>query len=200
MKNLFAFLILLFCVNAATLAQRRGYDWGYIITEKGDTLEGWINDRSTRSFSELNNRILYKQEGKVFKKRYSSNDILGYGYLGVHFVSIPLLERTQFFKTSYVIRPGANRRFLRVVERNDCLNHYEIEFMHDDNFMIDSYPLFHIPGTREMVRVTQGILGLKKKRLAEYFVACHDLVIAIDSEQLTTLQEVYRFYCERCND
>ena len=189
---------LLFLLSCSLLAQKKGYEWGYIITEKGDTLEGWVNDRTSGTFNDIHTKIRFKQEDKLFKKKYSSNDILGYGYLGIHFVSIPLLQTTEFFKTRYYIRPGGQRRFLRVIERNECLNHYEVEFVQDDSFTIDTYPLFHIPGSREMVRVTQGILGLKEKRLTEYFSDCHDLIIAIDSEEITNAQEVYNFYCKHC--
>lgn len=197
-KFLFLTLTFLCGFGQQLSAQKKGYDWGYIITEKGDTIEGWISDRASGSFSALHGKLRFKKEGQLFKKKYSPNDVLGYGYLGTHFVSIPLIETTQFFKTRYLIRSGANRQFLRVIERNDCLKHYEVEFVQDDNFEIDSYPVFHIPGSGEMVRVTQGILGLKKKRLSEYFSSCPNLVIAIDSKEITTLQGVYTFYCGQC--
>lgn len=197
MKALTLIILFFFTVNNAQ-SQQKGYDWGYIITEKGDTVEGWISDRSKGSFSNLYSKIKFKREGQLFKSKFSANDILGYGYLGAHFVSLSLTEQTEFFKTQYLLRVGRNRRFLRVIERNECLNHYEVEFTHDDNFTIDSYPLFHKPGSQEMVRVTQGILGLKKKRLAEYFNDCHDMHIAIDSKEITTTQQVYTFYCEQC--
>ncbi len=196
----FLFLILPFLLGLShqLYAQKKGYDWGYIITEKGDTVEGWISDRTSGSFSDLHGKLRFKKEGQLFKNKYSPNDVLGYGYLEAHFVSLPLIEITRLFKTSYLLRNGADRKFLRVVERNACLNHYEIEFIGDDNFIIDSYPVFHIPGSREMVRVTQGILGIKKKRLSEYFSDCNLLVQAIDNEQVINLQDVYEFYCGKC--
>lgn len=184
--------------STKALAQKKGYDRGYVITERSDTLEGWVSDRTTGSFSDFHGKIRFKRKGKLFKKKFTPNDILGYGYLEAHFVSLPLIETTRFFKTSYLLKRGADRKFLRVIERNACLNHYEIEFIEDDNFIIDSYPVFHIPGSREMVRVTQGILGLKKKRLSEYFDECNLLVQAIKSEQVTNLQDVYEFYCGKC--
>ena len=194
------FLILLFLTSFSSqvFAQKKGYDWGYIITERGDTVEGWISDRATGSFSDFHGKLRFKREGKLFKNKYAPDDILGYGYLGVHFVSLPLVESSRLFKTSYLLRNGADRIFLRVVERNECLNHYEIEFIQDDSFIILSYPVFHKPGSREMVRITQGVLGLKKKRLSEYFSDCNSLLQAIDSQQITTLQEVYDFYCDKC--
>jgi len=49
-----------------------------------------------------------------------------------------------------------------------------------------------------MVRVTQGILGLKRKRLIEYFWDCPDLVQAIEKKELNEIHEVYNFYLEYC--
>ena len=48
-----------------------------------------------------------------------------------------------------------------------------------------------------MVRVTQGILGLKRNRLVEYFWDCPDLVMAIEKKKLKEINEVYNFYLER---
>lgn len=39
-------LFLTFLISLTTQAQQRGYNWGYIITEKVDTLEGWVIDPS----------------------------------------------------------------------------------------------------------------------------------------------------------
>ena len=49
-----------------------------------------------------------------------------------------------------------------------------------------------------MVRVTQGILGLKRKRLVEYFWDCPTLVQAIEKKKLNKIDEVYDFYLESC--
>ncbi len=49
-----------------------------------------------------------------------------------------------------------------------------------------------------MVRVTQGIMGLKQKRLVEYFNDCPALVKAINNKTLNTAPEVYNFYMNEC--
>jgi hypothetical protein len=49
-----------------------------------------------------------------------------------------------------------------------------------------------------MVRITQGILGLKRNRLMEYFQDCWDLVEAIREKQLNEIYEVYDFYNNNC--
>jgi hypothetical protein len=51
-----------------------------------------------------------------------------------------------------------------------------------------------------MVRVTQGIRGLKRKRLIEYFWDCPALVKAIEKKELNEIDEVYNFYLEHCSE
>jgi len=63
---------------------------------------------------------------------------------------------------------------------------------------LDYTPLFYKEGSDEMVRVTQGILGLKRKRLIEYFWDCPELAQAIDKKELNEIDEVYNFYLENC--
>ena len=55
-------------------------------------------------------------------------------------------------------------------------------------------------GSNEMVRVTQGILGLKRKKLIRYFYDYPDLVYAIQAKELNEIHEVYDFYLDRCGD
>lgn len=180
------------------LGQKKNYDWGYIITKKEDTIHGWISDRKEGSFAELFKKIRFKEEGKLFKRKFTPNQIMGYGYLDSDFVSLPLQEKNEFFKLRYYLINNSKRQFLKVVKRTECLHYYLVEFIQENNY-IESFPLFYIPGTNEMVRVTQGIFGMKKKRLAEYFNHCPDLVQAIEKKKVKDAMEVYEFYCQKCN-
>jgi hypothetical protein len=85
-----------------------------------------------------------------------------------------------------------------VVRRDGRLTWYEREFIDDDNSYVDSYPLFHRKGSPGMVRVTQGLLGFKKKRLLEYFSQCPGLSEALEKKQLTTVGKVYSFLLDSC--
>jgi hypothetical protein len=69
----------------------------------------------------------------------------------------------------------------------------------DESSYLDYIPLFYREGSDEMVRVTQGVLGLKRNRLMEYFQDCPELVRAIDNRELNEIDEVYYFYLERCS-
>lgn len=197
--QLCSFFTLLFLSGTHVLqAQKRGYLTGYIITLEGDTLHGRVKDRSAEPFVEIYPRIRFRQEGKRRKRKYGPDQIRGYAAGERVYEALPLREETSFITFRYVLDPDADPVFLQVIRRDGPLNWYQREFLWDDNDFVDFYPLFHRRGSREMVRVTQGILGLKKKRLTEYFRDCPALVEALSKKELKQPRDVYEFYLSEC--
>lgn len=45
-----------------------------------------------------------------------------------------------------------------------------------------------------MVRATQGIFGLKKKLLSNYFKECPELVEKINNKKMKSVEDVLTFY------
>jgi hypothetical protein len=46
-----------------------------------------------------------------------------------------------------------------------------------------------------MVRVTQGVLGLKRKNLSEYFSKCSELSESIENKEIKTAEDIIiKFY------
>jgi len=181
-------------------AQKKGFEPGYIITLERDTLIGQVKDRSPEPFVELYARIRFKPEGRSSRWKYRPKDILGYGAGGRDYESVPLWEESSFFKFRYYLEPNAEKVFLMVLKRQGGLTYYLREFVQDDNSYLDFYPLFHREGSNEMVRVTQGVLGLKRKRLITYFSDCDELVRALYNKELKDTDEVYYYYLEFCPD
>ena len=179
-------------------AQKRGYERGYVVTVKGDTLRGWVKDRSAEPFVELYRRIRFRPEGKRGRRKYGADQIRGYGAGGRIYEALPLREESAFFRFRYYLDPGAAPSFLKVIRKEGPLTWYEKEFTYDDNNYLDFYPLLHLRGSHEMVRVTQGILGLKKKRLAEYFQDCPGMAFALEEGDLSEVEQVFRFYLDSC--
>jgi len=179
-------------------AQKKGYSQGYIINLEGETVEGWVKDRSSGTFLELYKRIRFKEDGTWGNRKYSPDEILGYGLNDQHFESVPLFEETAFFKFRYYIHEDYERIFLKVISMNADLTYFHWEYIDSESNYLDYTPLFYREGSDEMVRVSQGILGLKRKRLMEYFWDCPELAQAIDKKQLNEVDEVYNFYIERC--
>ena len=196
--NLCLSLILFVFILVPLHAQKKSYSRGWIITLEGDTLEGWVKDRSAGTFPELYSRIRFKAESSLFRKKYSPDQILEYAYDGQSFESVPLWEETSFFKFRYYVNEGPDRVFLKVIHKNEALTYYHWEYIDDDNGYQDYIPLFYRNGSGEMVRVTQGVLRLKTKRLIEYFGDCPELITAIEAKELKEILDVYYFYLENC--
>lgn len=180
-------------------AQKKGYEPGYIITLEGDTLSGHVKDRSPEPFTELYTRIRFIPEGRRSRDKYGPWEILGYGVRERIYEAVPLREESAFFKLRYSTDAAGPMTFLRLIRRDGPLTYYHKEFIYDDNSYLEYFPLFYREGEREMVRVTQGILGLKRERLMEYFEDCEVLVEALaNKEVLKEADEVYDFYLDNC--
>lgn len=194
---LFVFFFLLAVPNSFA---RKGYVPGYIIKLSGDTIHGEIKDRDLGTFEELYDRIRFVEKGKLFAKKYAPNKISGYGYEGVEFHSVRLQEKIVALKTRYFTDASSPFVFLRVVSTSTSIIHYEREFVDQDNDVIVSYSLLYSTDKTEMVRTNQGIFGLKKKRLSEYFENCPDLVDSINGGSMRYAFEIFDFYLENCSE
>jgi len=83
------------------------------------------------------------------------------------------------------------REFLKVIEKG-YLTYYQREFEYSD--YIDQIDLFKRDNEDYLVRVSQGVFGLRKKSLAAYFNDCPELVEKIKNNELKTAIEITRFY------
>lgn len=190
-------LILVAFVITSAQAQKKDFYRGYIITPEADTLEGWVKDRSSGTFMKLYTRIHFKAD-KGGKRKYGPGDILAYSANGQLFESVPVVEASEFFKFTYPVNEGNEAVFLKVIARGADLTYYHWEYIDAESNYLDYIPLFYRDGFGEMVRVTQGILGIKRNKLSSYFSDCPDLVQAIQAKQLDGVFEVYNFYVDRC--
>ena len=192
---LFLFISLMITQSAFA---RKDFTQGYIVNLEGDTIRGMIKDRDPSPFFTLYSKIRFIQDGQRRVKKYAPSQIKAYGYGSVSFRSVRLREQGTLLRISYFTDNIAPFVFLKVIESNQNLILYEQEFTYEDNDVLDAFPLFHIPGSNQMVRVTQGVFGLKKKRLSEYFSFCPTLIEAIEEEAITTPSEVFEFFINSC--
>lgn len=181
-------------------AQKKGYLPGHIITLEGDTLTGLVRDRSSGAFTELYPRIRFKAGNAAFRRKYSPYKIQGYTCNDQVYESVALQEESSFFSFRYPVNAGHERVFLRLIARDEPLTYYHWEYVDEDSNYLDYIPLFYLDGSDSMVRVTQGILGLKRKRLVEYFGDCPQLIEAIENKKLSETNEVYDFYVKHYVD
>ena len=181
-------------------AQKRSFYKGYIIQQQGDTIYGHLKDRSPEPYVTLFAKVRFKQDGRSRTRKYGPDAILGYGYGNQHFVSLPFREESTFFKFRYYSDASAPRVFLKVIRRSRELVYFEQEFVHDDNFYLDRIPFFYRPQSGQVVRVTQGLLGFKRKQLAAFFTDCPELTTELYSRNRSfqSVSELYAFCLEQC--
>jgi hypothetical protein len=118
--------------------------------------------------------VILSEGDTLFRKKYIPDEILGYGADAYIYESVPLREDPAFFRFDYYIEEGNERVILKVVSRVKDLTCYHWEYIDDDSHNLDYIRLFYRNGSNEMVRVTQGILGLKRNKLTRYFFDCPD--------------------------
>ncbi|OZV68475.1 hypothetical protein [Winogradskyella aurantia] len=188
-----AFFVLWLCWPFQVL-HAQDYEPGYIVLNTNDTLYGSIKNRNDGA---LYKKIRFKDKhGKV--NRYTAENLLGYKAGIYTYESLWYREESQFFKFDYYSRPGYGEKvFLKVLAKGH-LSCYAKEFIHDDNDYVDEFELFLRNGDQTMARATQGIFGLKKKRLTGYFWDCPKLVEKINNNTITKPLDVVTYYNEFC--
>jgi hypothetical protein len=193
-RNVFGITLFALVLFSFQTINAQGFERGYIVLNTNDTLYGYIKDRNDGA---LFKKIRFKEaRGKV--KRYTAEDLLSYTAGLYTYESLWYAAENQFFKFEYYSSPGYGRKvFLKVLAKGR-LSCYAKEFIHDDNDFLDQFELFLRDSDNTMVRATQGIFGLKKKRLTEYFSDCPGVVEKINNRSITKPLDVVAYYNQYC--
>jgi hypothetical protein len=190
-------LMTVFLIISISLYGQKDFEDGYVVNFKNDTLYGKIKDRKHGQFPKIYKKIRFKEEGSHFKRKYSPSQIISYKAGERVYESIGIERKSHLLRTLYLITSIRNKSFLRVVHK-DKLSYYHWEYIDNESNYLDYIPLFHKEGTTEMVRVTQGLLGLKKKVLSEYFSDCPELVEKIEKNEIKTPEDIMELYWYLC--
>ncbi|MFN2396707.1 MAG: hypothetical protein ABR597_13580 [Bacteroidales bacterium] len=190
-------LLVVFLIISFSLYGQKDYEKGYVVNLENDTLYGKIKDRKPGLFPEIYQKIRFKKEGSHFRKKYNPNQIIGYKAGERVYESIGIERESHLLRTRYIITPNSQKSFLRVVQK-DNLSYYHWEYIDNESNTLGYIPLLHKEGRTAMVRATQGILGLKKKILSEYFSDCPELVRKIEKKEIRTPEDVLEFYGYLC--
>ncbi|MEM9142885.1 MAG: hypothetical protein AAGA86_07850, partial [Bacteroidota bacterium] len=167
---------LFFSVFPVLAVGQDDYLKGYVITNVGDTLWGLVKDRKTSPPSKKYKKIYFKNSNKRRKKRFAPKDIKGYRAGPNSFESIWFKDAIDFFQQEIVSVPGQGKRvFLRVEEIGHVLYYVDERQEPGDEFVLE-VDYFKKRDNPKMVRATQGLFGLKRKRLALFFADCPPLV------------------------
>lgn len=175
-----------------TLFSQDGWYPGYVILNNGDTLQGKVMDRS-RDAERIFKKIRFRSE-EGGRHRYSPHDIQGYRVGETDFESLWYEETSAFFVFNYYHRYGVGEKvFMRVLRRGK-LSCYYLEYVDFDSGSLEGVALFLRQGDDYFERATQGIFGLRKKRLSAYFADCSPLVQKIQNGEIRRPLEVVDYY------
>jgi len=168
------------------------YEPGYIIMNSNDTIKGFVKDRKSPPFGKLYDKIRFKNSSE--KRKYSPQQISGYKQGNRVFESLWLEISPALIDESYTIDPNTGEKQFLKVDQKGYLTLYQMEITDSDSDYIDQIPLFKRVGENYLIRVTQGMFGLKKKNLQAYFKDCPELMKKVEHRELKTPFEIAVFY------
>jgi hypothetical protein len=192
MKKILSILWFVFlCSSELVSSQTTAYEEGFVVTKSGDSLFGQVKDRSAEPFGQLYKKIKLKVEGKWFPKTYRPSDLKAYQKGNAYFETLWIQEDFEWLKLTYISREGLGEEvFMKVIVQGK-LTYYQWEWRDPDSGYYRYIPLLKKQGDSKMLRVTQGLFGLRRKALADYLG--NETALAqriLSGEQLTELDIV----------
>ena len=177
-KPIVSIIFLLFIFISIDGLAQEDYQDGYVVTVKNDTLFGRVSDRKLGPFGGIHEKI--KLKGKGLKKRFAAKRIRSYK-------KGDSLYRTMFLDGEY--------EFLRVVSEGP-VSYYAFELQEQGEQLVLDIAYLRKYNSNTLLRADQGIFGLKRKRLSQFFADCPPLVEKIQNKELKQVFEVVNFYNE----
>jgi len=194
--------VLLLVLNTTSAIGQDGYQPGYVVLERGDTLTGLVMDRKeTFIGTELLTKIRFKPTDRRRRKKYRPHQLLSYQVGDATYESRPIRPKgISLLDAYYEIDPDEGKwTFLRVVSRGN-LTHYQMEWVDEDNGTVEAADFFRKSNERLLVRATQGVFGLKRKNLIKYFWDCPSIQQKIEQKVFKYPFEVADYYNQHCSE
>lgn len=173
------------------LKAQSDFQKGYVVIRENDTLYGSVRDRKTGAFSRLYDKIRFK--GKSGKRKYAPKDLIAYKKGNTTYEALQVLSTGSLFDDEYRISSNGTFQFFRVVERG-YLSYYLLEYEDADSGYVDTIAYFKKRDSNRLVRVNQGLFGLKRKKLGAYFSDCPLLAERIRNKEIKQPLEILHFY------
>lgn len=170
------------------------YESGTVTLRSGEVIEGNVANMRQGFRDELLPRIRIKESGRLRARKLNPRQIIEYTMGDRRFLSLRVSRNNSIFQESYTVNAG-NEYIIFELHRTGHLNILLAYFL-DDDMWIESTPYFMKEGDDQIVRATQGVFGLKRKLLADYFKDCPQLVEFIQEKKITTPREVAIYYNE----
>jgi hypothetical protein len=192
------YFLLLFSIHSNFVFGQSNYQNGFVVTNENDTIFGQLRDRSPEPFGKIFNKVRMKGFW-IFDRRFGPKDLNSYTIGKDVYESIWYDSYTELFTVFHVSVPNRGERVFMRLAVNGNVKLYWDEFRDPDSGYELEIPYFKKTNSTEMIRVTQGILGFKKKHLANLFSDCPELVEKMYDGYFEIPEEMAEFYKEECN-
>ncbi len=197
-------LLLLFS-PAILLAQNDSMS-DYLVLNTNDTIYGTVRYIKEEGFG---SRDFFKKiritDSKGTKKKFKRNKVSSFKTKDAVFESFWLNQHTEFsikpalINTKYRIDSKGEQHFLRTKQKG-VLSHYELEWFDQDSNILCSMALLKKENDNFFVRADQGLLGLKRKALINYFTGCSEITEALAEKQLKEVSQLVELYNNSCSN
>ena len=183
------------------LAQNR-LDTEYLVLKTGDTLYGEVDYIDEGAVSNGFYKRIRLKNAKGKTKRYKRDAIMAFKFGNNQYHSYWLSQSSNkivLVNPKYDIdNKNGEQYFLKLVNK-DKLSHYQLEWFDQGNSTLWSMALLKRENDPFFIRADQGILGLKRKVLKNYFYDCPTLKEKIENKEISEVFEITDFYNTNCN-
>jgi hypothetical protein len=173
----------------------------YLVLDTGEVLHGVVDHIDQRRGSPEFYKKIRITDASGRTKKYKRKEIAAFRVNNTDYEGFWLSQTSDGFvllNARYDIdSKKGERHFLRVVSKGK-LSHYELEWWNQGDANISWMDLLKKEGDTYFMRATQGIFGLKRKVLTDYFSACPALKAEIENKQIKKIQQVVDFYNSKC--
>jgi hypothetical protein len=168
----------------------------FVVLAHGDTLFGKVTDRKEGFNTQLYAKVQWAStRGK--RRRFAPSQITAYQAQGHLYHSLWWQKSRAGLQEMYHTKEGQGKRqFLRVIVEGP-LTLYHLEWVDPDSGTIEFVELFRKQADSQLVRASQGVLGLKKQRLVIYFTDTPEIAEKITSGELRSAREVAEAFNKR---
>lgn len=194
------FILLMFCVYATSFAQN-GNATDLLVLNTGDTLYGNVEYINLKGVNpEFYKKIRITDENRK-KRQFKQKDVSAFKADGKIYESYWLSQSSDkivLVNPKYDIDPqNGTQYFLRLIRKGE-LSHYQWEWWEQGESTSMWMDLLRKKEDQFFIRATQGLLGLKKKVLADYFMNCPELKEKIEKKELNEVWQLVDFYNDNC--
>ncbi|WPP49687.1 hypothetical protein [Catalinimonas niigatensis] len=200
-KTLLAFITLCLFSLQTSLSAQDSDAQDYLVLNMGDTLYGNIKHiDESGTIRKYYKKIRFTDRyGK--QKKYKRKEVSAFSVNNTHYEGFWLNQSSQkiiLVNPRYDIDAKNGEQYFLKVMRKGKLSHYQLEWFEQGESLLSGMDLLKKEGDPFFIRATQGLLGLKRKVLLDYFSDCAKLQEQIKERQLNEVGQVVDFYHTHC--